>query len=61
MAILDILKKYPKTTFVMIDYGLHCIGCIGAVGETIEEAARVHQIDLDKFLADLNKVAQEDK
>lgn len=61
MTIGQVIKKYPKTIFVFIDYGLHCVGCPMAQieqGETIEEAAKLHQIDLKKFLKDLNKVTE---
>jgi len=55
MTIGEVIKKYPKTAFVFIDYGLHCVGCPMAQPETIEEAAKLHRIDLKKFLKDLNK------
>lgn len=56
MAIGQVIKKYPKTAFVFIDRGLHCVGCPMTQGEeTIEEAAKLHQIDLEKLLDDLNK------
>jgi len=55
MTIGEVIKKYPKTVFVFIDYGLHCVGCPMAQPETIEEAAKLHRIDLKKFLKDLNK------
>lgn len=53
----EVIKKYPKAVFVFLDYGLHCVGCPMAQidqGETIEEAAKLHRIDLKKFLKDLN-------
>jgi len=58
MTIGEIIKKYPKTVFVFIDYGLHCVGCPAALSETVEQAAQVHRIDLKKFLKDLNKMAK---
>jgi len=58
MTIGEVVHKYPKTTFVFIDYGLHCIGCPSAVAETVEEAAKVHHIDLKKFLKDLNRAVE---
>jgi len=58
MTIAEALKKYPKTAFVFIDYNLHCIGCPMSAPETIEEAAKVHNLDLKKFLADLNRATQ---
>lgn len=55
MTIGEVIRKYPKTVFLFIDYGLHCVGCPIAQDETIEQAAKVHRIDLKKFLEDLNK------
>jgi len=59
MAIGEVVQKYPKTTLVFINYGLHCIGCPAALGETIEELSNLHNIDLNKFLEDLNKAIKE--
>ena len=55
MTISELIRKYPKTVFVFLDYGLHCVGCPMALPETIEEAAKLHNIDLKKFLKDLKK------
>ena len=59
MTIGKVIKKYPKSIFVFIEHGLHCVGCPmsqdNGGGETIEEAAKLHQIDLEKLLNDLNK------
>ncbi len=55
MTIGEVIKKYPKTVFVFLDYGLHCVGCPMISGETIEEAAKVHRLNLKKFLNDLNQ------
>ena len=58
MTIGEAIQKYPKTVFVFIDYGLHCVGCPVALRETIEEAAKLHRIDLKKFLKDLNEATK---
>jgi len=61
MKISEVVQKYPKTASVFIDYGLHCIGCPMAAGEsseTIEQASKVHHIDLKKFLGDLNNAVE---
>ena len=55
MTIGEVIKKYPKTVFVFLDYGLHCVGCPMISDETIEEAAKVHRLNLKKFLNDLNQ------
>ena len=58
MTISEVTRKYPKTIFVFLDYGLSCLGCPMAGPETIEQAAKLHCLDLKKFLKDLNKAGQ---
>ena len=55
MTIGEVIRKYPKTVFLFIDYGLHCVGCPISQDETIEQAAKAHRLNLEKFLKDLNK------
>ncbi|PJE69449.1 MAG: disulfide oxidoreductase [Candidatus Staskawiczbacteria bacterium CG10_big_fil_rev_8_21_14_0_10_38_10] len=54
MTIGEVIKKYPKVLSIFNDYGLHCLGCVVSLEETIEDAAKFHKIDLKKFLKDLN-------
>jgi len=61
MKIEEVIINFPETASIFIKHGLHCIGCPMAVGEnveTIEEAAKLHRIDLKKFLSDLNKAVK---
>lgn len=57
MTIKEVVQKYPQVVTVFIDYGLHCVGCPLAQGESIEDAVKLHQIDIEKLLEDLNEVA----
>jgi len=34
--------------------GMHCVGCPAAQGESLEEAAEVHGIDVDELVDALN-------
>lgn len=54
-AIGEVLKANPKTAEVFQRFGMHCLGCIAASGESIRQAAEVHGIDLDELLTALNK------
>lgn len=56
MTVGQVIQEYPKTAFIFLNYGLHCAGCPMANPETIEEAVKLHGINLKKFLEDLNKV-----
>ncbi len=51
----EVVMKHPETAAVFFKYGLPCAMCHLAFGETIEEAAELHGIKLDKLLKDLNK------
>jgi hybrid cluster-associated redox disulfide protein len=55
MTIGEVIKKYPKSVFIFMDYGLHCVGCPMAQNDTLEGAAKIHGLDLKKLLEDLNK------
>ena len=33
-----------------MDAGMHCLGCPSAQGETLEEAAMVHGMDIDALM-----------
>lgn len=39
---------------VLMNAGLHCLGCAMASGETIEEACYVHGIDCDTLMDEVN-------
>lgn len=49
------LEINPNAGEILLEYGMHCLGCAIAHGESIESAAEVHGIDLDKLLEDLNR------
>lgn len=56
MSIGDVLKKYPEAISVFEEFGLGCIGCRAALFEDIEEGARVHGVDVEALVANLNRV-----
>jgi len=55
MSILDIVQQYPETIEVFARNGLGCIGCAAARFENLEAGARVHGLDPDVLVEELNK------
>ncbi len=58
MNIAEIIQNNPGATEVFINAGIHCIGCIAAQFETLEEGLKAHgssDEDIEKFVEDLNK------
>lgn len=54
MVIMEIVRKYPETLPVFGQFGMGCLGCSGALHESLEQGAQVHGIDIDKMLKALN-------
>lgn len=54
MTILKILEIDNGVAPIFMNNGMHCLGCVAASGETIEEACQVHGIDVDKLVNELN-------
>ena len=54
MTIGEIIRVNADIIPVLLDSGMHCIGCPSAQGETLEEAAMVHGIDADELVERIN-------
>ena len=58
MIIADLLMADEGVAPILMSAGLHCLGCVLASGETIEEACLVHSIDCDSLVEELNNYMQ---
>ena len=59
----EVIEKHPEAGKVMMDFGLHCIGCRVSPYESIENGCKVHGFDdekIGKMVDEINK-AIEDK
>lgn len=54
MIIGDILKINMGVVPILLNEGMHCIGCPASQGESLEEACMVHGIDADALAKKLN-------
>ncbi len=52
--IIDVVEANENAPEILLSYGMHCLGCAIAHGETVEQAAAAHGIDLGELLASLN-------
>lgn len=59
ILILDLVEQNPDLVSTLTeDYGFHCVGCMAASMETLEQGALVHGMDedqIDKMVEELNK------
>lgn len=56
MTIGEIIRINPDVIPVLLDAGMHCIGCPSAQGESLEEASLVHGIDVDELMTVIEKL-----
>ena len=50
----DVLDIAPETAPLFMAIGMHCLGCMAAHGETVEQACMVHAVDPDELCSQLN-------
>ena len=50
----EILEKAPDKAELLLEVGMHCLGCPASQMETLEEACGVHGIDVQEVIAKLN-------
>jgi len=55
MTIGEVIRVDANKAEVLMNFGMGCVGCPSAQAETIDEAARVHGINVDELIIALNK------
>lgn len=50
----EILEKAPEKAEILLEMGMHCLGCPASQMETLEEACIVHGIDVEEIVKKLN-------
>ena len=51
MTIGEILRTNPNVAPILMEAGMHCLGCPSAQAESLEEAAMVHGMDINDLMA----------
>jgi len=51
----ELIEKYPKSVEVLMNSGMHCIGCAASAFETIEQGAIMHGLNPDELIKKINK------
>lgn len=56
MTIGEIIRQYPEVAPVLMEAGMHCLGCPSAQMESLAEAAVVHGMNIDDLMAKIAAV-----
>ena len=49
----DMIEYDRGIAVVLMEAGMHCLGCPSAQGETLEEAAMVHGMDINALMTQI--------
>lgn len=49
----DVMREFPATIRVFLDYRMHCVGCPIASFHSVNDSCREHGVDAEMFLAAL--------
>ncbi len=58
MIIADIIQMDQNIIPILMESGMHCVGCPSSQGETLEEACFVHGMDLEVLLTKINAMLE---
>lgn len=56
----DLLRIDQNVAPILLNIGMHCLGCPSSQMETIAEAAMVHGIDADELVQTINDFLAKD-
>jgi hybrid cluster-associated redox disulfide protein len=59
MTFHQAMQLSPQVVKVLGSYNLGCVGCMGAMNETLEQGATAHGLDVNDLLRDLNALFSE--
>lgn len=54
MTIEEVLNVDRNIAAILMGSGMHCLGCVMASGENLEQACGVHGIDCDALVDQIN-------
>ena len=61
MTMGELLSIDRGVAIVLMNAGMHCIGCPSSIGESLEEACMVHGIEVDGLLRTSTSILQTNK
>ena len=55
MTMGEILNTDMGIAYILMEAGMHCVGCPSSIGESLEDACAVHGIDVEPLLKNINE------
>jgi iron-sulfur cluster assembly protein len=64
MKVGEVVAKFPNSTDIMLQHGLHCVGCHISPYETIEQGSRAHGMsegEIDEMVVEINAFIKDEE
>jgi hybrid cluster-associated redox disulfide protein len=58
MMVDDVMRRWPSTLRVFLDFRMQCVGCPIATFHSVDEACDEHSVDVAAFLSKLRDMAK---
>ena len=59
MSIGEVLNIHRGTARILMEFGMHCLGCPHSIMESLEDACAVHGMPVDRVVEAINaKIAE---
>ncbi|MBE5786897.1 MAG: DUF1858 domain-containing protein [Clostridiales bacterium] len=55
MTIIEVLNMHRGTARIFMEFGMHCLGCPHATGESLAGACMAHGANVDELVHQLNE------
>ncbi len=54
-SIMEVLRLNSQAREILSRHGMGCIGCLASATETLEAGAKMHDVDIETLLKELNE------
>ena len=51
----EMLQYDMGIAYLLMEAGMHCVGCPSSIGESLEEACMVHGLNADEVMANIQE------
>ena len=51
----EMLQYDMGIAYVLMEAGMHCVGCPSSIGESLDEACMVHGLNADEVMANIQE------
>ena len=64
MTFSELIEKFPKAAGILSNKGMHCVGCVMARMETVEQGCKAHGMsdeDVEAIIDEINSSSFHEK